>query len=202
MRIETSRWHMAVLIPGKLLYLATPHTASIATIYALARLPGARVTQLTGLEGVDHLYATHHADRDDVTFHNQLSGSEVVVTTVRNPCDLLVTWWLRQPEAVATYIGPEATFEQFVRSVDRVIGVSGPYLADGKIFWHDCDRVLHYETLQEDLDELLIGLDLPTVLLKKHNVTKNKRPWQDYYTEETLAVVRSRFKEEMELYGY
>jgi hypothetical protein len=184
---------MAVLIPGKLVYLATPHTASMSTTKTLATLPGALSRP--------KLPVTHHASRKDVEPH--MTGTELVVTTVRNPCDLVVTWWLRQQVAAKRYIGPDVTFEQFVSRVDEVIGVSGPYFCkDGKIFWHDCDHALKYENLAKELNEMLVRLDLPTVTLVRENVTPNKKPWMEYYNEKTLAIVRERFKEEIAQYGY
>jgi hypothetical protein len=190
---------MAVLIPGKLVYLATPHTASIATAAGLSNLPGARATTRKGNVS-EVLPVTHHASRKDVEPY--MTGSELVVTTVRNPCDLVVTWWLRQQPAVKKYIGEDATFEQFVSRVDEVIGVSGPFLKDGKIFWHDCDTIIKYENLVEELNALLVCLDLPTVSLSLINVTKGKKSWIEYYNEQTLAIVRERFKEEIFQYGY
>jgi len=190
---------MAVLIPGKFLYLATPHTASVATTHALAQLPEAKTTRLGGLEKFGHLPVAHHATRKDVEPY--LTGTEVVVTTIRNPHDLVVTWWVRQQGAVKHYLGPGATFLDFVKNVDKVIGPSGPFLQDGQLFWHDVDRVLRYENLETDLNSLLVELNLPIVTLELKNVTKDKEHWRSYYDEESFEVVRARFEKELKHFG-
>ena len=190
---------MAVLIPGKLLYLATPHTASIATTHALATLPGAETSGLQGLDDISQrFWVSHHASFLDC--ESYLSGGEVVVTTVRNPLDMLVTYWLRQRSAAERYLGKDVTFSDFVKSVDRVVGPT--YIFNDQMFWHEVDRVLHYEHLDKELNALLGELDLPSVVLEPRNVTQGKKPWRSYYDDVTLAVAKDRFKEEMEAYDY
>ncbi len=196
---------MAVLVPGKFIYLATPHTASIATTQALAQqLDGAIASEINELKDFDHLLPrnTHHATHQTVRkispelFH----GNEVAITTIRHPCDLIVTWWLRQRDVIAKSLGREISFAEFVRTCDET--TPGPYIKNGKIFWQDFDSYLRYETLQSDLDAFLIGLALPTVTLKPANVTGNKRDWPTYYNDEITTVVIERFGEEARNFGY
>ena len=87
---------MAVIVPGKFIYLATPHTASIATTLTLHQLDGARTTQLNELKDCDNLLPrnTHHATYQimQTRFPELFQGKEVAITTIRHPCDLIVTW--------------------------------------------------------------------------------------------------------------
>ena len=197
---------MAVLVPGKFIYLATPHTASIATTEALAQqLDGALASNISKLTDLDPCLPrnTHHATCETVRKLSPelFQGTEVAITTIRNPCDLIVTWWLRQRNGISEKMGREIPFEEYVQICDETTS-GGPYIRDGKIFWQDFDSYLRYETLQSDLNNFLIGLTLPTVELKPVNVTADKRDWRTYYDDKTIAVVVERFGEEAQQFGY
>ena len=198
---------MAVLIPDKFIYLSTPHTASIATTRALATLEGAVVSNINEAKDLDFKHSfpkgTHHSTLEELKRRTPeyFTGREISVTTVRNPFDLLVTWWLRQRRAIAEKSGHEPTFGEYVETVDEGT-TGGPYIRDGRIFWLGADEVLRYESLQEDLDRLLRRLGLPTVELVPTNVTGEKGPWRSYYDEGIRAVAERRFGEEAKEFGY
>lgn len=71
---------MCVLIPGKLLYLFHPRTASISTAKALAKYPHAIRNDC------------HHATLEKAKQLLPYDG-EPVICTIRNPYDLAVSWW-------------------------------------------------------------------------------------------------------------
>lgn len=198
---------MAVLLPGKFIYLATPHTGSIATTRALATLEGAVVSDLNEVRDleIEHLFpkGTHHSTRAQLRKMQPESfvGVEMAVTTIRNPYDLLVTWWLRQKKVLEEHLGREVTFRHFVEVYDEGMP-GGPYLRNGKIFWQDADHALRYERLQDDLDMFLERFRIEPVELGWTNVTTQKLPWPSYYDDETKAIVRRRFGEEIDSLGY
>jgi hypothetical protein len=169
---------MAVLVPGKLVYLAHARTASRATRDALLTLPDAHASK-----------ATHHAKLDQVVGYD----GELVVATIRNPYDTLVSWWLHFKDM---------EFLSFLQEYDHY-----PFL-DGDppdLFWHctPTTHVLRWETLQEDFDKLLDGLDLPRLKLEIKGPTKRKTlPWHEYYDEATTAAANERFGHIADKWGY
>jgi len=115
---------VAVLFPGKFIYLATHHTASIATVRALAVLPGAVVSDLNEVKDLqfEHTFpgGTHHSTLEDLKKQRpEYIGNETSVTTIRNPYDLLVTWWLRQRRNLIKTWGHEPTFREYVEGGDE-----------------------------------------------------------------------------------
>lgn len=166
---------MAVLIPNKLLFLANPRTASTAMTAALKHLPGAV------WHGIKH-----HAPVEDIEQYN----GELTCTTVRNPWDTVATW---------NVLIRNKNFKKFINGCTHSF-----YAKKDCLFWlhQDADVFLHYENLDEELNNLLVSLDLPTVTLQVKNVTKGKQPWRTYYDEETFNIVKTRFQEEIEKYGY
>jgi hypothetical protein len=188
-----------VLFPGKLIYLALPHTASMVTVQTLVTLEGALGQEVTRVN--------HHATRAEarVKRPDLFSGDEVAVSVVRHPCDLLVTWWLRHLIRLSTHKkSPRPpTFEHFLKMPEEEISAYSPsYLKAGRMYWMDADEYLRYENLQEELNRTLNRFDLPSVALPRRNVTRNKRPWQEYYDEDVFAAVRERFGDEAERFGY
>jgi hypothetical protein len=168
---------MAVILPGKFLYLCNPRTASSATSRTLKEIPGAVKT------------AHHHVALEHVEDYD----GEQVVAAVRNPYDALVSWHLRLPHL---------SFVEFLRGYDHfpLLGGDPPDL-----FWHCTGdtHVLRYETLQTDLDAFLTGLELPTVQLFRRNVTKNKtRPWREYYGDAEVEAANGRFGHVADKWGY
>lgn len=199
---------MAVLLPGKFIYLATPHTASCATTEALGmQLDNAIATHISNvMRKAKHVFPgagrTHHHTHQQMLdlYPEMFQGTEITCTTIRHPCDLIVTWWLRQRDVIAAGLHRPILFPEFVRTCDEK--TPGPYLRDGKIFWQQADVYLRYETLQQDLNEFLTNLGLPHVTLKPVNVTADKRDWRTYYDDQTIAVVVERFGKEAQEFGY
>lgn len=114
-----------------------------------------------------------------------VKGTEHVFGVVRNPYDFLASCYVRQ--------GRGCLFVDFVRSFNQP-----PYIEDGRIYYHekDCETLLRHERLQRGLNYLMKTLDLPEVPLERHNETKDKRPWESYYTPEAFAIVNDRFGHE------
>lgn len=197
---------MAVLFPGKFIYVATPHTATISTTHALARLPGAIPSSLN--EIVDHLpehrlaRRTHHSTKQEVQeLHpDYFTGTEQSVSVVRNPYDLVLTWWLRQRGAVEKRTGHEPSFQEFLETYDE--RGPGPYLRGDRMFWMDADHELRYESLQDELNAFLGRHGLGPVELPHLNVTGKTGPWRSYYDAEAFRTVNRRFGDEIQTKGY
>jgi hypothetical protein len=203
---------VAVLLPGKFIFLAHPHTGSSATMLALCDAfpealdlrphhmtladvrgaPGAvRMEQISRARNRlwdhrPHKRKRNPADPIDPDVVRQfITGDEHVWGVVRNPYDFLVTCYVRR--------GKGKSFESFVRSYNE-----DPYIRDGKMYYHeaDCDTLLRHERLQRGLNVMMKTLGLPDVPLERHNETKNKQPWESYYTPEAYRIVNERFGQE------
>jgi len=172
---------MALLLPGKLLYLATPRTASTSTALALQKL-GARTVR-----GGHHVGVEAVAELED----------ELVFTTIRNPYDALVSWYVRMDRTR----GFPVSMAHFLRKYEHEDFARGD---PPSLFYH-CRpgvEVLRWETLQEEFDALLMQLELPTVRLPRDNVTPKKGPWRDYYDAEALEAVHARFGHDLDSWDY
>jgi hypothetical protein len=83
---------MAIIVTGKLIYLCHPRTASNAV------QRGLRDCKLK--RNVEIHYPHHHIRLHEIpTDHDgrwlpHLTGTERVITTIRNPFDILVSYWL------------------------------------------------------------------------------------------------------------
>ena len=194
---------MAVLLPGKFIFLAQPHTGSSAMGLALQDVfpealdlrphhmtladvkgePGAvRMEQIsrarTRIWKKDRL----PGDWDPEIVRKFVTGKEQVFCVLRNPYDFLVSCYVRR--------GGNQPFEAFVRSYSQ-----SPYIENGRIYYHqdDCHTLLRHETLQLDLNTFMSSIGEPDVPLERHNETKYKKPWDIYYTPEAFKIVNDRF---------
>jgi hypothetical protein len=165
---------MAVRIPNKLVFLEHPRTASTSIREALRKIGGQPVKR--------HSFIKARPD-------------ERTAVVVRNPFDILVSWWLIVGEREGY-----ANFADFLlRSGDRELMTKG-----GKLFYYSdyANWVLHYEQLAHDFTMLLNTLGLRQVSLVVRNKTKKKLPYHNYYTPETVKIVQDIYGDELERYGY
>lgn len=168
---------MAILIPGKLLYLANPRTGSHSVHQALQKKHGA----------IKNL--SHHAEPRHIPQYN----CEFAFTTVRNPYDALVTWWLRMQVRMTD------PFLEFIQTFE-----GKDFVRNGKMFYQCIPgvEVTRYENLEEGVNEMLVRAGLEPVKLPLANRTLRKKPWRTYYGPEEYAATNERFGEEIETLGY
>lgn len=186
---------MAVIYPGKFIFLATPHTASSAVDKALRQGPYEKKTywSVPTKSGFGHHHATLEEALDPI--HGGVTApadDEVIWSIKRNPYDMAATWWVRYKYPK----GPQ-TLPEFLREWNQT-----PFVVGGRIFWHDAEEWLLYENLPEDLDRLMDRLDLPRIQPVRQNVTKLKKPFRTYWDDESLGIFNERFGEEIVKMGY
>lgn len=167
---------MAVLVPGKLLFLATPRTASHAIQDALRRLPGARS------------YG-HHVERHRIADHD----GEPAFALVRNPYDVLASWWARAGGAC------DGDFARYVREYENQ-----DFVRNGRLFYHAVPGVemIRWEDLPASLDDVLRRAGLPPQPLRRLNPTGKKLPWRTYYGPAEVEAANERFGHEIDRFGY
>ena len=206
---------MAILLPGKFLFLAHPHTASSSMVLAFQDIfPNAydlrphhmTLNDVRGKQGAIRIEQIsqqrtrifHHRGKrlpdgsvrprsTPEEIRKLVTGNEVRFTVIRNPYDYFASRYVR--------LDKKEPFESFCRGYS-----ASPYIEGGKIYYHlpDSQRILRYENLQTELNALMKELELPEVPLGQHNPTQGKKPWESYYSPEAFAFVNERFGEEFE----
>jgi hypothetical protein len=149
----------------------------MATSTALMKIPGAIETK-----------KNHHATLDLIP---NKTGNEVVITTVRNHWDAVVSWWLLN--------NAPKPLHEFVKYYNH-----SHYARGNKLWWihPTADYFMRYEHLQDELSDVLRFCGLPEVTLPIINVTPNKTHWRDYYNPTSYKAVWDRFGDEIDFYGY
>ena len=198
---------MAVLYPGKFLYLCTPHTASYSTTAALQAIEGAVVLdhKHVGLREIEAgAFTTVKRRREgafEILFQKGGKGDryplpaslytrkEMVLSTIRNPYDIIATWWALDRLGFSTFAG-------FISEL------KDPRFSELDYLVKQATRVLRYEYLEKDLNRALADVGLDPVEIPRSNVTPGKKPWGEYYDWHTLDAVNTRFGRILDEYGY
>lgn len=92
-----------------------------------------------------------------------------VACVVRNPYDVLVSWYYFQ--------GGNRTFKEYLKDWPNQWALNGMFYG-----LRYCDFVVHYENLSSELNEWLYKIRLPGIILPRENVTKLKLPWERVMT--------------------
>lgn len=152
----------------KFVYLGHPRSASQATSLALEGLGGVRVAP------------NHELPKQ--------FGTEETVCTLRNPLDLLTTWF---------HLSGWDDFAKFIREYSH-----DKFIQDGRLYYLAgwCDTFLRYDRLQSDFNILLERHGLPATRIYRINTTSNKRPWQTYYNIVTKNLALQKFEQDVALY--
>jgi hypothetical protein len=196
---------MAVVFPGKFIYLAGVDMGSMATASALKKLDGA-FSAYDKRKGIGH-----HATFDQVTqvCGTKLTGTELVFTTVRNPYDLFVSWMADS----ATHM----QVRRWEQVNEREINVRGflelwlemdkePFFRDGRVFYHakDCKKVIHFENLESELNGVLRKIPgVPSSAVFPGETEQVPRDhWSTFYDDPTYAFVNEHFQQEFVEFGY
>lgn len=160
---------MPILIKKKILFLAHPRTASQATVTALRKVGGVNAG------------AHHHAFMD-------APQGETTVSTIRNPYDVLATWF-----QLSGYDNLNHFLTKYEHSFFKI---------DDRLFYFHAitERFLLYDTLASDFDCLLSDFGLEPQRLYRINTTPKKRPYQSYFDESAKEFVEELYAKDLELY--
>lgn len=175
---------------AKLIYLAHPRTASIATSTTLRKI---------GFKKLEPP-SDHHSQLWDqgtpVTRENRHEWT--VFTTVRNHWDAMISW------AFKKYRQEPKVWDQ--RVFDHVFK-GNRWVTDDRLWWlhlEEADVVLRYENLQEDFNSVLSkhGIDPPTLLRENVGRERNGKPYWIFYDRQTKKYIYEKFKKEIDQLGY
>lgn len=189
---------------ARLIYLAHPRTASMATANALKSI------------GFEKCGGNHHIrlwDRcsplperlsDPIPYGENLVTEEnrnewYVFTTIRNHYDAVISWVFRRWRGRVKH-GFEV--KHFVEALDHNGWVGENSL--WSLHSYDVDHIMRYENLQKEFDSVLRLGGLPKTIIEPYNVSEGRkgRHYRDLYIEETKEYVYHRFMDEMLMFGY
>jgi hypothetical protein len=136
-------------------------------------------------------------------------------TVVRNPWDLMVSsyhWWLQTAPRQKRLLDPDVravrrlgSFDAFVRSrygremINEYRGDLFDWFSeDGTVI---VDAIARFETLADEWREICRRIGIAPLALPHANPTR-RRPYRDYYTDETRGLVAQRFRRSIERFGY
>ncbi len=157
---------MSVRVVDHIVFQAHPRTASMAIEAALGGEPSAK-------------------------HHGWIDGPEPTVCVIRNPFDVMVSWFLLNPDW--------DDLTSFICDYQH-----SELEKDGQLFYHapKCTWIIGWENLEFELNSVLKRVDLPQVNLQRVNVTPNKKPFRSYYTNDSVKALRDRYGAEVQRYGY
>lgn len=154
-------------------------------------------------------------DRLLATYFSKIQAGTNINIPWRNKIHFMISTRLRLRSAGLLFskyptLSPQMTFEQFVHAVGRLPDaradkhIRSQHLSitdrTGKLI---VDFVGHFEALEADFEHVCRSCDLQATLPHRRNPRKVKATdYRQYYTEETWEIVRQRFAEDVNLFGY
>jgi hypothetical protein len=129
---------------------------------------------------------------------------------IRNPFDRVVSWWWHRRDIEEPGAGKlmddleiRRAFNSWVLRTTDMMMDRDKYVIDGKLC---VDRLLRYEHLQADIEELCqeLGLAKPHAAMGNYNsgLRHSSMPFWSYYDPAAAAKVATWFDWELEHFGY
>jgi len=167
---------MSFYVSGKFVYLAHPRTASMATEKLLQEVfPEGQTTK------------EHHGGIKNM----HLYGNELIFCTIRDPIDVIVSWWILNQEW-----WDKGDIVNFINHYRHT------YLQDLMFFHFDTCKgsCIRYESLQSELNKIISYFNREPKKLPIVNTTEDKPNPYSYYNREVMNVMWERFPLDMALY--
>jgi len=191
---------------ARLVYLAHPRTASVATATALQKV------QFKQLGGNHHMRLWEYSPpRSSPKLQNPLPyGFNVVTpenrhewtvfTCVRNHWDAAVSWVFKR------YKDPAIEIEWKLETFVEALNYNG--WVDANRMWalhsDDANIIMRYETLDADFERVLSRVGPLAPRITRHNVSRKRagRHYREFYVAETRDYIYDRFRSEIEALAY
>lgn len=140
----------------------------------------------------------HHGVSDE-DVQEILDSGGMVCSTVRNPWDLMVSWYY---DRVRAYRSRAVAVTPFDRWLPKVLEGGNGWIEKGFYGTNACNRIIRFEhDIQDQLNNCLTDCGLPEVELGHMGGSAHGR-YQDYYTPRTAIMVYKYFVDEIEEWGY
>lgn len=165
---------MAVLIPGKVLFLAEPYSASRSVRDALLSAGG-------------HEIGWHHATLQEL----RASGHEIVepaFSILRHPCEWLVSHY-RHMTSWHTK-GFDAFVEDFITNNESVYRHA-----------RSCETLLSFDRLTDDFQRMRVEYEIPSCTLPHVGVTPGRTQWRQIFSSRANEMVSNSLTRDFSLYS-
>jgi hypothetical protein len=143
---------------------------------------------------------TKHSSLND--YHQKLDRAQIenfrVFSCIRNPWDRMISFYFSPHRGVNEW--SRLAFNQML---ENEVKNTEYYLAqDLMVVEHELDiHFLRFENLNDDFNALCKRLSLPCLTLPHRNQSSH-RPYQEYYDNDLIELVRSKSQYEIEKFGY
>jgi hypothetical protein len=129
------------------------------------------------------------------------------ITNVRNPFDILVSHYHFKPTNHIYSNGLEYSFEEYILETKVVDGLSNDFkdllFIDDKFV---INEIIRFENLNEDLNNLVSKLNLPTnnreLKHYKKSLIREGKNYTEYYNTTTKKIVEDKFKFYLDMFNY
>lgn len=186
----------------KFVLISPPKTASVSLTDALRHVIDIKqiIPQIEGcydyIESDNDLPAKHKTAED----YKKYTADYHVTGCVRNPFDRLVSWWKWIPKFDTRFTG--YTFEDFLTHKITSLPIFNPqfnfFTINGVI---SVDTIIKFENLQQDFDTFCSNVNIDHIPLPNVN-RSNRKCYTEYYDNTTHNIVASKYKKDIEYFGY
>jgi hypothetical protein len=208
-------------IEYRFIFIHIPKTAGTSITSILQELPARRFVRLQELLLFPRRVRPWHVRRHDTALNirSKIGDDQFArffkFAVVRNPWDLMVSsyfWWTQKATRWSVFdedtrvIAEMNGFCEFARShygacmINEFRGDMLDLITDlnGRVI---VDYVARFERLDDDMLEICRRIGVPYRPLPRANFTERK-PYREYYDEETRNLIGWRFQREIALFGY
>lgn len=136
-------------------------------------------------------------------FGSQVCNQLYTFTVIRNPWDRAMSHYFSPHLANLTW--DRARFINVVDTMPTLrqfIGEEGNQVGNDSVELDDfVDKILTFEKLQEDFEDVCARLNLPPLKLPFRNAS-GKPPYHSHYDDELIQIIAARFADEIAFGGY
>jgi hypothetical protein len=124
---------------------------------------------------------------------------------IRNPWDRFVSMWTIgywfSPETHLAGVKPD-NFRQFIHTLKPHPAEAHQTFHQHEILDQEIDFILRFESLQNDFSEMLKKRGLDDISLPVALKSDDRRPYRDYYDEETARFIARTYSVDIERFHY
>lgn len=139
---------------------------------------------------------------DDATLDAVLDNGGILASTVRNPWDLMVSWY--GYNSMKPYNPNFPKMPPFEKWLPDTLLAGNGWIERGLFYGAEgCGRIIRFEhCIETQLNNILTDCGLPTVSMPEKIGESPRTAYQDYYTPRLAIMVERRFYEEIATWGY
>lgn len=158
----------------------------------------------TGTRSIEHvirgqLHAVKRGTRHSID-KSVIDAADVVVASIRNPFDVIVSWYHFHGAGEKVQRGFEDWLEYiWADPQNRVRHLEYSTLPYAE---HATEYIRYEEGLAEQLNQFLVRHGYPKCEVPHTGKCESRQPWPEYYTPEIQQRVLDRYGQDFKRYGY